>query len=79
MQTEVSDFIPLSKSQPRHYFVYWQATPRQLFAFQADVHAADPVQARQEFQRQFPRDFVIGVKEAAGFDGRTRQRGHWLA
>jgi hypothetical protein len=64
----------------KHFYVYWQNTQRQLFAFQADVQAADPMQARQEFQRLFPRDFVIGVKEAAAsWDGRTLQGGRWLA
>jgi hypothetical protein len=64
---------------PDIFYVYWQTTPRQLFTFQADVRAADAVRARQEFQRLFPRDFVIGVKEAAGWDGRTLQGGRWLA
>jgi hypothetical protein len=63
----------------RCFYVYWQQTSRQLFAFQTDIHAADPVEARQEFQRRFPRDFVIGVKEAAGWDGRTLHGGRWLA
>lgn len=70
---------PMHTENSRHFYVYWQNTPRQLFAFQADVQAADPMRARQEFQRLFPRDFVIGVKEAAGWDGRTLQGGRWLA
>jgi hypothetical protein len=59
------------------YYVYWQQTPRQLFAFRADVWAAGPVQARKAFAAT-RKDFVIGVKEVA-FDGRTLQGGRWLA
>jgi hypothetical protein len=55
----------------------------ELSAAAPDPHeksqAPDPTQARREFQRLFPRDFVIGVKEAAGWDGRTLQGGRWLA
>ncbi len=64
---------PMHSENSKHFHVYWQNTPRQLFAFLADIHAAGPVQARQEFQRLFPRDFVIGAKEAAAWDGCTLQ------
>jgi hypothetical protein len=66
-----------SQAPQINYYVYWQQTPRQLFAFRDDVWAAGPVQAREAFAAK-RKDFVIGVKEAAS-NGRTARGGRWLA
>ena len=52
------------------FIVFW-TRPGYGMAFQGDIHAASPREAREAFRAIWPEDLIVGIKRTAG--------GPWLA